>query len=263
MKTRSKALLLSLCAILLVASTVFGTLAYLTDTENVVNTFTVGHVYITLDEAKVNDMGDPLDENGNKVTDREKAERLTGVEKDATGTNGYHLLPGHTYTKDPTLTVLAGSEEAYVRLLVKVNDMTKLTKAFPKNTEDETDPDNAFYAGDVFLLQNLVDINLTDWVYEKYTAGENNEGTYEFRYKTTVAEAAADTKLTPLFTQLTVPGYITNANLAELQGITITVEGHAIQADGFTTAALAWTAFDSQADKASTPPVSQDEAVVQ
>ena len=51
MKTKSKALLLTLCAVLLVAASVMGTMAYLTSTDKVENTFTVGNVKITLDEA--------------------------------------------------------------------------------------------------------------------------------------------------------------------------------------------------------------------
>lgn len=57
MKTKSKALLLTLCAVLLVAASVMGTMAYLTSTDKVENTFTVGNVKITLDEAKVNTDG--------------------------------------------------------------------------------------------------------------------------------------------------------------------------------------------------------------
>lgn len=60
MKTKSKALLLTLCAVLLVAASVMGTMAYLTSTDKVENTFTVGNVKITLDEAKVNTDGTPV-----------------------------------------------------------------------------------------------------------------------------------------------------------------------------------------------------------
>ena len=94
MKTRSKALLLSLCAVLLVAATIFGTMAYLTSSDKVENTFTVGNVKIKLDEAKVNTDGTPV----------EGADRVHE--------NSYKLLPGHTYTKDPTVTVEKGSESA-------------------------------------------------------------------------------------------------------------------------------------------------------
>ena len=47
---KSKVLLTLLCAVALVATSVFGTLAYLTSQDAVVNTFTIGSVVITLDE---------------------------------------------------------------------------------------------------------------------------------------------------------------------------------------------------------------------
>ena len=91
MKKTSKALLLSLCTVLLVTASVLGTMAYLTSQDQVVNTFTVGNVAITLDETDV-------DVNGDKDSeDRVKA-------------NEYKLLPGHTYTKDPIVHVHADSD---------------------------------------------------------------------------------------------------------------------------------------------------------
>ena len=102
MKTRSKALLLALCAVVLVFATVFGTMAYLTSTDEVVNTFTVGDVKIKLDEAKA-------DTDGSLV---EGAERVKA--------NSYKLLPGHTYTKDPMIHVDADSENCW--LFVKVEN---------------------------------------------------------------------------------------------------------------------------------------------
>lgn len=102
MKKTSKALLLGLCALLLVGASVLGTMAYLTSTTSVTNTFTVGKVEIDLDEAKV-------DENGTEVpnVDRVKA-------------NDYKLMPGHEYKKDPTVHVKTGSEDCY--LFVKVSN---------------------------------------------------------------------------------------------------------------------------------------------
>lgn len=96
MKTARKVLILALCAVLLVSATIMGTMAYLTSQAEVVNTFTVGSVAITLDETDV---------DGN-------AERDTA--------NAYKLLPGHTYTKDPIIHVAPTSEDCY--LFVKVVD---------------------------------------------------------------------------------------------------------------------------------------------
>ena len=45
---------------LLVAASVMGTMAYLTSKDEVKNTFTVGNIKINLDEAKVDQMGDPI-----------------------------------------------------------------------------------------------------------------------------------------------------------------------------------------------------------
>ena len=60
-RNRIKSLLALCCALLLVAAGVFGTLAYLTGTDTVNNTFTVGNVKITLDEAKVTTDGTPVE----------------------------------------------------------------------------------------------------------------------------------------------------------------------------------------------------------
>ena len=75
-----------LSAALIVCATVAGTLAWLTDTtDHVVNTFTVGDINITLTESKKLDL---------------------------------KMVPGRTITKDPKVTVKAGSEACW--LFVKV-----------------------------------------------------------------------------------------------------------------------------------------------
>jgi len=99
MKKTSKALLLTICAVLLVAASVMGTMAYLTSTDSVENTFTVGNVAITLDETDT--------DNSTPGAERDKA-------------NSYKLLPGHEYTKDPIIHVAATSEECY--LFVKIDN---------------------------------------------------------------------------------------------------------------------------------------------
>lgn len=102
MKTKTKALALALCAVLLVVSTVFVTMAYLTSkTDVVTNTFTVGKVTITLDEADVDLMG---------VKDSDARVKA----------NEYKLIPGHTYIKDPTVHVDDESEDCW--LFVKVEN---------------------------------------------------------------------------------------------------------------------------------------------
>lgn len=99
---KSKVLLTLACAVLLVAASVMGTLAYLTDKDAVTNTFSVGQVSIKLDEAKANPDG-TLVEGATRVQE-----------------NSYKLMPGHEYIKDPIIHVDPTSEDCY--LFVTINN---------------------------------------------------------------------------------------------------------------------------------------------
>ena len=213
MKTRSKALLLALCAVVLVVATVFGTMAYLTSTDEVVNTFTVGNVAITLDEAKANTDGSLV-----ANADRVKA-------------NKYKLLPGHTYNKDPMVTVLSGSEPSYVKMTVTFSKASELDAIFAPTGADLTSIFNGY--------------NPANWIYKGNTKDANADTrTYEFWYKEAVSAPTDDVALDALFDSITVPGTITNEQLATIEGMTITVNAYAIQADGFANAEAAWAAFN-------------------
>ena len=212
MKTKSKALLLTLCAVLLVAASVMGTMAYLTSTDKVENTFTVGNVKITLDEAKVNTDGTPVT----------PAERVKA--------NEYKLLPGHTYNKDPMVTVLNGSEASYIKMTVTFSKASALDAIFAPTGAD--------------LISIFNGYDSANWIYKDNTKDANADTrTYEFWYKETVGAPTADVALDALFDSITVPGTITNEQLATIEGMTITVNAYAIQADGFANAEAAWAAF--------------------
>ena len=115
MKKAKKIVALLLCAVLLVGATIAGTVAYLTSQATVKNTFTVGSVAITMTESKVDVYGEnyikEVAGEGNTVT-----ETVVGTAADATPVqaNTYKLIPGHTYIKDPTITVTSDSEECYI-----------------------------------------------------------------------------------------------------------------------------------------------------
>ena len=210
MKTAKKAMLMTLCAIILVVATVFGTMAYLTASDEVINTFTVGNVAIKLDEV-------PVDANG-KATAGDRVQA-----------NSYKLLPGLTYDKDPMVTVLANSEESYVKMTVTVNNANELDDIF--------DPSGAN------LLAIFGGYDADNWTYKGNTTDAANNRTYEFWYKETVSAGAADVALDALFDTITVPGEITKEQLSTLSDLKITVNAHAIQADGFANADEAWAAF--------------------
>lgn len=212
MKTRSKALLLTLCAVVLVIATVFGTMAYLTSTDKVENTFTVGSVNIKLDEAKANPDGSLV-----ANADRVKA-------------NEYKLLPGHTYNKDPMVTVLSGSESSYVKMTVTFSKANELDAIFAPGGADLTSIFNGYDAAKWIAKGNTKDATA-------------NTRTYEFWYKETVSAPDADVPLDALFDSITVPGEITKEQLATIKDMTITVNAYAIQADGFANAEAAWVAF--------------------
>ena len=241
MKTRSKALLLTLCAVLLVAASVLGTMAYLTSTASVENTFTVGSVAITLDEAKV-------DENGTPVANADRVK-----------SNEYKLMPGHTYTKDPTVTVEKGSESSYVRMKVTFNNAAGIIALCtdPEFEGEVTGAENAF---PLIRMVKFVEANAAKWdgiipdnmvdteemlADAKYFAYDEAAGTltYYFYYNETVAAPDADVKLATLFDSIAVPEWATGDQLAALENFKISIVAEAIQADGFANADAAWAAF--------------------
>ena len=215
MKTKSKALLLTLCAVLLVTASVLGTMAYLTSKDEVVNTFSVGSVAIKLDEAEANPDGSLVE-----GADRVKA-------------NSYKLLPGHTYNKDPMVTVLEGSESSYIKMTVTFSKANELDAIFAPTGAELTSIFNGY--------------DSNNWTYKGNTEDATADTrTYEFWYKETVDAPDSDVPLDALFDSITVPGTITNEQLATIEGMTITVNAYAIQADGFANAEAAWAAFDEQ-----------------
>lgn len=111
-----KKLMTVLALVLVIALSFAGTYAYLTSQASVKNTFTVGKVAITMDEAKVNVDG-VADNSVPRVTE-----------------NSYKLMPGHEYSKDPVVHVTKDSEACYVFVKVvdeiaaiEVNDATNET----------------------------------------------------------------------------------------------------------------------------------------
>ena len=207
-----KTLTVIIALVLVVVMSVAGTVAYLTSSDTVTNTFTVGNVQIKLDEAKANPDGSLV-----ANADRVKA-------------NSYKLLPGHTYNKDPMVTVLSGSESSYIKMTVTFSKANELDAIF--------DPDGAT------LTTIFNGYDSSNWTYKGNTKNAaDNTRTYEFWYKEAVAAPDGNVALDALFDSITVPGSITNEQLKTIEGMTIKVNAYAIQADGFANAEAAWVAF--------------------
>lgn len=199
MKARNKILLLALCMAALIAVSVLGTMAYLTSTDTVTNTFTVGKVAITLDEAKVNDAG----------------VAVTPVER--VKANSYKLMPGHSYTKDPTVHVTDGSENCYI--FVKVENGISDIEA----------------SGDTTIAAQLTakGWKAVDGITGVYVYAGTEEGA-------TKKDLAAGSSAV-VFDSFKIADA---ADIARKAGSTIKITAYAIQADGFAdkTPAQIWTA---------------------
>ena len=223
---KKKSLIMLVCTLMIITSVALGTIAYMTDRAGVTNRFTVGNVNITVDETMV-------DENGNPVAGQRTEE-----------SNVYPLTPGATYVKDPTLTVKAGSEPSYVRMVVTVNCMAEIQQiaAQLQTLYPEKYPST-------FGFTDLV----TGWngnVWNFVGMTENavlNTYTLEFRYYTSVAPTAtADVVLPALFETIRIPAELNYAQTQLLSTLTIDINGHAIQTTGLNSAEEAWAAFDAQ-----------------
>ena len=208
MRTKTKALALALCAVLLVVTTVFVTMAFLTSEDSVQNTFTVGEVTISLDELDVDD---------DKVLTDNKEYTKDGRTTTRDKANEYKLIPGKTYIKDPIVHVEEGSEPCY--LFVKVENGLVGAEA-NTNTIASQLAANGWYQ-----------VNGISNVY--YYGTENG----------ILAVDGGQDKL--VFSNFTIDGSIKADVLAEYATEEIMVTAYAIQAESFENTAIAdiWANF--------------------
>ena len=194
----------------LLATCFGGTLAYLKDTHAVKNTFTAGKVYITLTE--------------------------TGA---ANGQNSYHLIPGKTYTKDPTITLNSGSEKAWVaaKIIVSADVVGEkgLCDLIGIPGSDMIDVNVVASGGLLAKTPTAVEnwnglglVHETEDCVIYQEVGTNKWTLYIFMKNAQVAG-----KETVLFNTLNVPKEWGNAEMAVIDTLEIDVEAYAVQAEGF------------------------------
>ena len=220
---KNKIALTLVCAILLVAASVMGTLAYLTSTsEAVVNTFTVGaNVAIKLDEAKTNGAGEYLkksvDENGNVIKDDDGdiEYEVTTVKTDAERViaNSYTLFPGHEYKKDPTVHVQGGDCYVFIKVENIISDSVLDDDSI--NTQMAK---NHWKAVDAAKYPGL-------YVYDETTGTTVG--------KTVVNKGTASEKDLVIFEYFKIKSSATHDNIKNLNNTTLTINAYAVQADGF------------------------------
>ncbi len=200
MKKAKKILTLVLSALLLMSLSVVGTLAYLTKTTNVVeNTFTVGEVTFdtdgALDEAPVDLYGEV-------------------VEGERRDNNEYKLIPNHQYIKDPTVHMSADTEDAWLFVQV-VNEIADIEVEAENVTAQYEGTENGKEVSGTIHGQMLE----LGWVLIDEV---NNVYAY--------TEVVSKDQHIVVFEGFKLSG---EANVAEYEDATITIQAYAVQADGF------------------------------
>lgn len=164
------------------------TLAYFTDTDNAINTITMGHVDIDLYEPEWS-----KNNPNSKIED---------------------VKPGQVIVKDPTVKVIEGSADAYVRMKITVTgnlNEEKAAELFVKN-------ENGTY--------KYLDIDNSLWT--SVEIKEDDVTVYYFYYK----DALSAGDVVTLFDNVTIPATWGNDVVGKSFNINVTAE--AIQADNFT-----------------------------
>ncbi len=184
-----KTLTVLLALVLVIAMSVAGTMAYLTSTDTVTNTFTVGNVAITLDELDT-DEDDNKDDNVTQPDDTVRDQA-----------NSYKLIPGNTYVKDPTIHVDANSEDCWLFVQV-VNGISGLEAA--------TVTDGYKTIADQMTANGWTAVSGATNVYaykDKVSAGENVVVFNQFKI-----DGTADVSTVTENTKITIKAYAVQAD---------------------------------------------------
>lgn len=227
MKQNKKFLIgiLSVCLIAVMA--IGGTLAFLTDTDEVTNTFTVGDLKIDLTE--------PNWDNEN---------------------DGKNLVPGDTEVKDPT--VIEKKNNSYMRMIMTIVDndektikdtdrldLILKTVRFDATYDATTEPATVgkkLLETSKYSLADLAEFPMVNS--QKFTLDtqKSGEGVYYFNYNTIFEK---DEKAV-LFTNIVIPTDWGQTELAKVGNFNINLQAQAIQTDGFTNATEAFAALDAE-----------------
>ena len=236
---KKKILAIVLCVAMLAIAIVGGTMAYFTDTHAQTNTFVAGNVGISLDEAKVKlDTDSKSSTFGDLIADG--TTRTTEAQE-------YHLYPGMTVTKDPTITVDKGSEDAFVAAKITVTfaegtDIAVLRKngICMEHWKDMLNAEAILegdYIGTVAAKPDhpLFGVNdmqvYGDTRYSVYQVADAANLTYTI-YMFFEGAQAAETSITP-FNKMVIPETWDNADMAAINGMKINVVAYATQTNGF------------------------------
>lgn len=255
--TKKRFVAILLCVTLVALAAIGATFAYLTSTDSVTNTFTVGNVKIDLIESSLHrenagvangatstsELWSDVEKLGSGNTSKYKAGDTfyTDAQIEANAAEykceNVKLLPGESYHKMPYVKNI-GTEDAYIRIRVMI----------------PADLDTAILNSSMYTSTAMNNKEFT-MAYDNSGAVERNGVKYNVYTFTRIDPLAAGA-----MTYWNVWGTIhmdsdtTGEELAEFFGegkayadgvFPVLVEADGIQADGFADATAAWAAFDA------------------
>ncbi len=188
MRKSQKLMLICLMLTLITVVTVVPTYSWLSSTSQpVVNTFAGGAISIKLDEALVDTDGQAIEGEG--------AQRVNS--------NSYKYVAGAVLEKDPTPTVLKGSEECYVFICVE----NGLNELFTINYDTQS------------------------WL---KVAEADGKTVYVYSTKVDASQSETDIVLNPIFTTVTVSNELTAEDIETLGEKTLSATAYAVQTKAIT-----------------------------
>ena len=257
--TKKRFVAILLCVTLVALAAIGATFAYLTSTDSVTNTFTVGNVKIDLIESRLHrenagipngetsdsELWSNVNKEGTGNTSKYKAGDTfytdAQIEADAAAykCENVKLLPGESYHKMPYVKNI-GTEDAYIRIRVMI----------------PADLDTAILNSSMYTSTAMNNKEFT-MAYDNSGAVERG-GVKYYVYTFTRIDPLAAGKMTywNVWGTIHMDSDTTGEELAKFFGegkayangvFPVLVEADGIQADGFADAAAAWKAFDKQA----------------
>lgn len=217
---KSKKIITGIAAITLVAALgIGGTLAFLTDSQKVTNTFSVADLDITLTEPDWDDT-----------------------------TDGKDMEPGDTVKKDPTVNAVKG--DSYVRVIMTIRDKEGNVITSGGNTVGDKDRlalilDTIRYANPEleentsYSLAQLEDIARVN---ADFTLKSGADGEYTYTYDKILKKGDSAT----LFSNIVIPTDWNRERLSLLGEYKIEIYAQAIQTSNFSSADAAFAALDAE-----------------
>ena len=212
--------ILTLALVVATLATCFGgTLAYLQDSKSQKNTFTTGNVYINLDEADVDGEG-------------RTSENQT-----------YHLFPGAVITKDPTITVKAESESAWVAAKVTVTgNLYGVAGIAGTNMIDiNTVAKGGLLAKAPAVVQNWNGLALVHETADCVVYQDANKAGKTWTLYVFMKAVQPKNATIALFERIEIPATWGNTEMTAVNGMEISVQAFAAQTYGFDTCYQAMT----------------------